>query len=206
MNEARETVVDRSGDGTLDEADHDGASPGTGFPAEHLTPVSSLTLAGLPGKTPSNESQDAAVFPLAHVRALSVVPSATAVTAARVEDPRAQRSAGQCVVPLGWTFEGDLEAAGDLTVSGVFKGNILLPSVEATLHVCERGVLQGQATGGNVKVDGTVDGQIDAIGARVDISPNATVRGKVSYSQMQMANGRLDAQLQWVEAPGQAAD
>lgn len=175
------SALNRSGG----ETDHQ--SSGEADPATESTRDTSVSMLPAP-------ANDTPLVPITG-RFLAVVRSPA------IESEPAPATAACCVLPAGWSFSGDIEAGGDVTISGVMKGGILLRSAQSTLHVCEHGLMDGQATGGNVKVDGSFTGEIDASGALVEMGPKSRVCGSVKYSDIRMNGGRHELKnVQHVEA------
>ncbi len=202
MTQALESSNSHGSAGDQRDHDHDDGQhfPGTTAAGGDPSPVAALT-----SLAPANEVAPAAsvLVPLpVATRSLTVVQAITPEQQGEAPEVHPQR----CVLPAGWTFEGDIETGKDLTVSGVIKGSILLPSADATLHICETGAVQGQASGGNVKIDGRFSGEIDATGACVELGRTSSAKGKILYSEVRMNGGRHELQdFRYVEKADQSA-
>ena len=84
---------------------------------------------------------------------------------------------------------GDIEFAGGLHLDGSIVGNVRSErSPDATLSVSEGGSIEGSVDVPNVRLDGTVKGDIHAPG-RVILGATARVEGSVYYGVIEMTLG-----------------
>ncbi len=84
---------------------------------------------------------------------------------------------------------GDVEFAGGCLVDGEVRGNVKsVDDDEATLTISERGVVEGAVCVPNVRLNGTVRGDVSA-SQRIVLGPQARVVGNVQYRLIEMAIG-----------------
>jgi cytoskeletal protein CcmA (bactofilin family) len=84
---------------------------------------------------------------------------------------------------------GDLEFAGGLHLDGSIVGNVRSDQApESTLSVSQGGSIQGMVEVPNVRLDGTVKGDIHARG-RVILGATARVEGNLYYGVIEMTLG-----------------
>jgi cytoskeletal protein CcmA (bactofilin family) len=86
-------------------------------------------------------------------------------------------------------INGDVEFAGGLHLDGAIIGNVRSdPAPTSTLSVSEGGSIQGMVDVPNVRLDGTVKGDIHAPG-RVVLGATARVEGNLFYGVIEMTLG-----------------
>jgi len=84
---------------------------------------------------------------------------------------------------------GDIEFAGGLHLDGSIVGNVRSERMLAsTLSVSEGGSIEGNVEAQNVRLDGTVKGDIHASG-RVILGATARVEGNLCYGVIEMTLG-----------------
>ena len=84
---------------------------------------------------------------------------------------------------------GDIEFAGGLHLDGSIVGNVRSERMLAsTLSVSEGGSIEGNVEAQNVRLDGTVKGDIYASG-RVILGATARVEGNLHYGVIEMTLG-----------------
>lgn len=84
---------------------------------------------------------------------------------------------------------GDVNFKGGLHVDGVVKGKVSAGSdKEAVLSVSESGSIEGDVYVANVIINGSVHGDVHAMG-RLTLNSCARVVGNVHYKTMEMASG-----------------
>jgi len=84
---------------------------------------------------------------------------------------------------------GDIEFAGGLHLDGSIVGNVRSERMLAsTLSVSEGGSIEGNVEAQNVRLDGTVKGDIHASG-RVILGATARVEGNLHYGVIEMTLG-----------------
>ena len=84
---------------------------------------------------------------------------------------------------------GDVEFAGGLHLDGSIIGNVRSERMLAsTLSVSEGGSIEGNVEAQNVRLDGTVKGDIHASG-RVILGATARVEGNLRYGVIEMTLG-----------------
>lgn len=90
---------------------------------------------------------------------------------------------------------GDIRFANQLYVSGKVSGNVLADNEKATLIISEEGCVAGEVRVPNIVINGTVEGDVYA-SHKVELAPQAKVRGNLYYSLIEMQLGALvDGQL-----------
>lgn len=106
---------------------------------------------------------------------------------------------------------GDVEFAGGLHLDGTIIGNVRSDTAPAsTLSVSEGASIEGMVDVPNVRLDGTVKGDIHAPG-RVILGATARVEGNLFYGVIEMTLGaQIMGKLMQVPAPvssnGEASD
>lgn len=86
-------------------------------------------------------------------------------------------------------INGDVIFSGGLHVDGVVKGSVIAENGEdSVLTLSERGTIEGEVKVPNVVVNGTVIGDVHAMG-HVELASQARVHGNVYYSLIEMAMG-----------------
>jgi cytoskeletal protein CcmA (bactofilin family) len=85
--------------------------------------------------------------------------------------------------------QGDIEFAGGLHLDGSIVGNVRSDRApSSTLSVSEGGSIEGMVDVPNVRLDGTVKGDIHALG-RVVLGATARVEGNLFYGVIEMTLG-----------------
>ena len=96
---------------------------------------------------------------------------------------------------------GDVKFTDQLYVSGKVTGNVLADHEDATLVVSEEGCVAGEVRVPNIIINGTIEGDVYA-GHKVELAPQAKVRGNVYYKLIEMQLGALvDGQMVHEETP-----
>jgi cytoskeletal protein CcmA (bactofilin family) len=86
-------------------------------------------------------------------------------------------------------INGDVEFAGGFHLDGTINGNVRCESgAHSVLSVSEAGCITGSVIAPNVLLNGTVKGDIDAVG-RVELGAKARVLGNVHYTVIETAVG-----------------
>ena len=98
---------------------------------------------------------------------------------------------------------GDVEFAGGLHLDGSIVGNVRSDRMLAsTLSVSEGGSIEGNVEAQNVRLDGTVKGDIYASG-RVILGATARVEGNLHYGVIEMTLGaQIMGKLMQLEPQG----
>ena len=97
-------------------------------------------------------------------------------------------------------IKGDLNFRGALLVDGVVKGNIKADEDSDSLLILnQEGLIEGEVTVPNVRLNGQIKGDVHAVG-RVELVSQARIEGNVYYSLLEMEmgasiNGNLVHQL-----------
>jgi len=86
-------------------------------------------------------------------------------------------------------IHGDVIFSGGLHVDGTIKGSVIAEKgQDSVLTLSERGTIEGEVKVPNVVVNGTVIGDVHAMG-HVELAAQARVHGNVYYSLIEMAMG-----------------
>jgi cytoskeletal protein CcmA (bactofilin family) len=86
-------------------------------------------------------------------------------------------------------INGDVIFSGGLHVDGTIRGSVIAEQGEdSVLTLSERGTIEGEVKVPNVVVNGTVIGDVHAMG-HVELAAQARVHGNVYYSLIEMAMG-----------------
>lgn len=86
-------------------------------------------------------------------------------------------------------LQGDISFAGGLHIDGTVKGKVSASGdKEAVLSVSESGVIEGDVYVANVILNGSIHGDVHALG-QLTLHSCARVTGNVHYKVMEMASG-----------------
>ena len=86
-------------------------------------------------------------------------------------------------------IHGDVLFSGGLHIDGMVKGSVIAEKGEdSVLTLSERGTIEGEVKVPNVVINGSVIGDVHAIG-HVELATQARVHGNVYYSLIEMAMG-----------------
>lgn len=86
-------------------------------------------------------------------------------------------------------LRGDVVFSGGLHVDGTIKGNVKAEEGSGSiLSVSERGLIEGEVRVPNIRLNGSVVGDVHAT-EHVELAPNARVKGDVYYKVIEMARG-----------------
>ena len=96
------------------------------------------------------------------------------------------RRDGPSRLPAGLTVTGDLTSDQDLTIDGVYDGQITLNEQHLTIGTSAR--VSGRVIARAVTVAGTMDGNIIATGS-VSLLPSSVVRGHLQTPSIVMLDG-----------------
>lgn len=95
---------------------------------------------------------------------------------------------------------GDIHFENQLYVSGKVTGNVHAENDKATLVISEEGFVAGEVRVPNIVINGAVEGDVYA-GHKVELAPQAKVKGNLYYKLIEMQLGALvDGQLVHEEA------
>jgi len=89
------------------------------------------------------------------------------------------------VIGSGITIHGNVEAEVDLQIDGRVNGDVRC----GTLLLSEAGMVQGNVIAERVRLNGQIDGGLDA--TDVAIEAGARIKGEVTYSRLRIANGGI---------------
>jgi len=86
-------------------------------------------------------------------------------------------------------IHGDVIFSGGLHIDGMVKGSVIAEKGEdSVLTLSERGTIEGEVKVPNVVINGSVIGDVHAMG-HVELSTHARLHGNVYYSLIEMAMG-----------------
>ena len=86
-------------------------------------------------------------------------------------------------------INGDVEFVGGFHLDGYINGNVVCGTgSDAILSVSEEGCIEGSVIAPNVRLNGTVKGNIEA-GDRLELGSKARVLGNVHYGVIETAVG-----------------
>lgn len=85
------------------------------------------------------------------------------------------------VIAKGHEVEGKSSSKYGVSIYGIHKGDIYCP--DATVHVAEGGLVIGNIEAGDVRVDGTVQGDINA---KQHLTITGKVAGRLSYGTIEL--------------------
>lgn len=106
---------------------------------------------------------------------------------AEASEPGADLSAA-CVIPQAITFKGEAEFPCDAVIEGEFEG-ILRVGPAARVSIAGTGMVEGKIQGHSVHVDGTVSGEVRAIGGLASFGPRAFCSGEIHYTRLAIEEG-----------------
>jgi len=102
---------------------------------------------------------------------------------------------GVTLIAAGTEVVGNIKFVDQLYVSGKVTGNVLADGDNATLIITEEGFVAGEVRVPNLVINGTVEGDVYA-GHKVELAPQAKVKGNLFYKLIEMQLGALvDGQL-----------
>jgi cytoskeletal protein CcmA (bactofilin family) len=90
------------------------------------------------------------------------------------------------VIPAGLEIVGELLASEDLTIQGVFDGQITMPDHHLSINAGSS--VKGKVVARAVTIGGTLDGTILAT-ERIDLMPTAIVRAHLTTAKIMLADG-----------------
>ena len=102
---------------------------------------------------------------------------------------------GVTLIAPGTEVVGNIKFVDQLYVSGRVTGNVVAENDKATLIISEEGCVAGEVRVPNIVINGTVEGDVYA-GHKVELAPQAKVKGNLFYKLIEMQLGALvDGQL-----------
>ena len=105
------------------------------------------------------------------------------------------RKAGVSFIASDIEINGDVAFTGKLYVAGKLTGRVSGTTAEAVLFVTATGRIEGEIDAPVVVVNGAVEGAVHA-GVRIELAPQARVRGPVHYRGLEIHLGAtLNGQL-----------
>ena len=149
--------------------------------------------------SPRNEPAPAPKAP-EKVAVLSAVGESTPRPAPAPAPARADAPVKESIISAGLTIEGKIEGAGNVRISGVFKGDV---NVQGNLTIEPGAHLTGGVKADTVIVGGQLDGNIDAA-ARVELLQTGVLNGELKAGSLTVAAGsrmRGKAEFGWDDKP-----
>lgn len=102
--------------------------------------------------------------------------------------PAAEGAAVACVIPQSITFKGEASFPCDAVIEGEFDGTLRVgPSARVTIAAA--GMVEGHVYGQSVHVEGSVSGEVHAIGGLASFGPKAFCSGQIHYTRLSIAEG-----------------
>ncbi|MCB1583148.1 MAG: polymer-forming cytoskeletal protein [Xanthomonadales bacterium] len=86
------------------------------------------------------------------------------------------------------TVKGDLVFSGMMHLLGTVEGSVTSSSDNDTLIISESGKLNGSLKTGNLKIDGSVEGDITVSG-KMEVASKARINGNIFYVNIEMETG-----------------
>ncbi|MES1263867.1 MAG: polymer-forming cytoskeletal protein [Peristeroidobacter soli] len=149
--------------------------------------------------SPRNEPAPAAKAP-EKLAVLSAVGESTPRPAPAPMPARADAPVKESIISAGLTIEGKIEGAGNVRISGVFKGDV---NVQGNLTIEQGAHLTGGVKADTVIVGGQLDGNIDAA-SRVELLQTGVLNGELKAGSLTVAAGsrmRGKAEFGWDDKP-----
>jgi cytoskeletal protein CcmA (bactofilin family) len=149
--------------------------------------------------SPRNDPAPAAKAP-EKMAVLSAVGESTPRPAPAPIQGRSDAPVKESIISAGLTIEGKIEGAGNVRISGVFKGDV---NVQGNLTIEQGAHLTGGVKADTVIIGGQLDGNIDAA-ARVELLQTGVLNGELKAGSLTVAAGsrmRGKAEFGWDEKP-----
>lgn len=102
--------------------------------------------------------------------------------------PAAESPAVACVIPQSITFKGEATFPCDAVIEGEFDGTLRV-GPNARVTIAAAGMVEGNVYGQNVHVEGSVSGEVHAIGGLASFGPKAFCSGQIHYTRLSIAEG-----------------
>lgn len=165
------------------------ALPSSGnYGALPIAPVAFAADAPAPAPAAADTmaAEPQAVAPVADQRTLLQFVAST--RPAEDTAPAAEAAAVACVIPQSITFKGEATFPCDAVIEGEFDGTLRVgPTARVTIAAA--GMVEGNVYGQNVHVDGSVSGEVHAIGGLASFGPKAFCSGQIHYTRLAIAEG-----------------
>lgn len=152
-------------------------------------PVATAIEMPAPAPAPAADSMAAelqAVSPVADQKTLLQFVAST--KPAEDDAPVADSSAVACVIPQSITFKGEASFPCDAVIEGEFDGTLRV-GPNARVTIAAAGMVEGSVYGQSVHVDGSVSGEVHAIGGLASFGPKAFCSGQIHYTRLSIAEG-----------------
>ncbi len=140
------------------------------------------------------------VPPAAPARELDKTTNVAALNPEPPRKPKERPEVKESIIAAGLTIEGKIEGAGNVRMSGRFKGDV---NVDGNLTIDPGAYLSGQVRSGVVIVGGELEGNIIAA-KRVEVLETAVITGDVKAGAIQVAAGarmRGHMEFGWDDKP-----
>lgn len=147
------------------------------------------TATEMPAPAPAADSMAAerqAVSPVSDQKTLLQFVAST--KPAEDDAPVADSSAVACVIPQSITFKGEASFPCDAVIEGEFDGTLRV-GPNARVTIAAAGMVEGSVYGQSVHVEGSVSGEVHAIGGLASFGPKAFCSGQIHYSRLSIAEG-----------------
>lgn len=152
-----------------------------------IAPAANATEAPVPLQPVDSKAPEAkAVAPVADQKSLLQFVAST--KPAEDAAPAAERAAVACVIPQSITFKGEASFPCDAVIEGEFDGTLRVGQ-NARVTIAAAGMVEGNVYGQNVHVEGSVSGEVHAIGGLASFGPKAFCSGQIHYTRLSIAEG-----------------
>ena len=101
----------------------------------------------------------------------------------------------------GLTFKGEVSGEGDLSIAGIFEGEI---NVTGTVHVGDDARVEANISAGMIVIAGAVRGNV-SVTTHVEMLPSGTLTGTVRSSSLVAAEGASLRGEVWLERSARPA-
>jgi len=144
-----------------------------------------------PGSSPAAPTPPAAREPARETERPSVAPISAAHDTRR---PRERTEMKETVISSGLNIEGKIEGAGNVRISGKFKGDV---HIEGDLTIDAGAQLTGQVRANLVSIAGELQGNVESA-RRVELAETAVMTGDVKAGALTVAAGsRMRGQVEF---------
>jgi cytoskeletal protein CcmA (bactofilin family) len=89
------------------------------------------------------------------------------------------------IITAATSIGGEIQGQGDLNLEGKFTGNI---EIDGLLFVGKNGCFNGEATAGNMIIEGRIEGEIKA-NAKIEIRSSGHIQGNIVCQQIVIGEG-----------------
>ena len=106
----------------------------------------------------------------------------------------------QTLLDAGLTITGDIESSVGVVLRADVHGNVKATS-GSSIRLLPECTVKGNVTGSAVLVEGTVNGDVNAHGGRVEISETSQIHGNVAYAEIIMKGGKHQLTMEHAPDP-----